>query len=111
GEMGFSGAPWQPGVGERLDRLVGSGRMGEAIVVAPDGFTRWGGGQYLDSSALGDYETYLVREVLPAIDARFRPRTGRDARAIGGKSSGGFGALTLAMRNPEAFAAVASHAG
>jgi enterochelin esterase family protein len=111
GEMLFADSPWQPGLGARLDGLVGSGRMGEAIVVAPDGFTRWGGGQYVDSSALGDYETYLVREVLPAIDGRFRTRTGRDARAIGGKSSGGFGALTLAMRNPEAFAAVASHAG
>ena len=35
----------------------------------------------------------------------------RDARAIGGKSSGGFGALVLAMRHPDLFSAVASHAG
>ena len=42
GEMLFSGTPWQPGLGDRLDRLVASGEMGEAIVVAPDGFTRWG---------------------------------------------------------------------
>jgi enterochelin esterase family protein len=111
GEMMFSGTPWQPGLGERLDRLVGSGRMGEAIVVAPDAFTRWGGAQYLDSPALGDYETYLVCEVLPAIDARFRTIATRDARAIGGKSSGGFGAIALAMRNPDFFSAVASHAG
>ena len=85
--------------------------MGEAIVVAPDGFTRWGGAQYLDSPAIGDYETHVVREVIPAIDARFRTVAARDARAIGGKSSGGFGALVLAMRHPELFAAVASHAG
>ena len=109
--MMFSGNPWQPGLGERLDRLVGSGAMGEAIVVAPDCFTRWGGAQYLDSPALGDYETHLVREVIPAIDARFRTVATREARAIGGKSSGGFGALVLAMRHPELFAAVASHAG
>jgi enterochelin esterase family protein len=111
GEMLFSGNPWQPGLGDRLDRLVASGRMGEAIVVAPDAFTRWGGAQYLDSPALGAYETYLVREVVPAIDARFRTRATRDARAIGGKSSGGFGALVLAMRHPDLFSAVASHAG
>jgi S-formylglutathione hydrolase FrmB len=111
GEMLFSGNPWQPGLGERLDRLVGSGRMGEAIVVAPDAFTRWGGAQYLDSPALGAYETYLVREVVPAVDARFRTRAARDGRAIGGKSSGGFGALVLAMRHPDLFSAVASHAG
>jgi S-formylglutathione hydrolase FrmB len=35
----------------------------------------------------------------------------RDGRGIAGKSSGGFGALVLAMRHPELFAAVASHAG
>jgi S-formylglutathione hydrolase FrmB len=111
GEMLFADSPWQPGLGARLDRLVASGAMGEAIVVAPDGFTRWGGGQYVDSSALGDYESYLTRDVVPAIDARFRTLPSRDARAIGGKSSGGFGALTLAMRNPDLFSAVASHAG
>ena len=111
GEMLFSGNPWQPGLGERLDRLVGSGAMGEAIVVAPDCFTRWGGAQYLDSPALGNYETHLVREVIPAVDARYRTVATREARAIGGKSSGGFGALVLAMRHPELFAAVASHAG
>jgi S-formylglutathione hydrolase FrmB len=85
--------------------------MGEAIVVAPDCFTRWGGAQYLDSLAIGHYETHVVREVVPAIDARFRTIATREARAIGGKSSGGFGALVLAMRNPELFSAVASHAG
>ena len=111
GEMLFSGNPWQPGLGERLDRLVGVGAMGEAIVVAPDCFTRWGGAQYLDSPALGNYETHLAREVVPAIDARYRTVATREARAIGGKSSGGFGALVQAMRHPELFAAVASHAG
>jgi enterochelin esterase family protein len=111
GELLFSGTPWQPGLGDRLDRLVQTGRMGEAIVVAPDGFSRWGGAQYLDSSAVGGYETHLVREVVPAIDARFRTDAGRDRRAIGGKSSGGFGALVLAMRHPDVFSAVASHAG
>jgi S-formylglutathione hydrolase FrmB len=111
GEQMFSGTPWQPGLGDRLDRLAAAGGMGEAIVVAPDCFTRWGGAQYLDSFAIGDYETHVVREVVPAIDARFRTIAARGSRAIGGKSSGGFGALVLAMRNPDLFSAVASHAG
>jgi enterochelin esterase family protein len=111
GEMLFAGTPWQPGLGARLERLVAEGRMGEAIVVAPDGFTRWGGAQYLDSPVHGAYETHLISEVLPAVDRRFRTVSAREGRAIGGKSSGGFGALVLAMRHPELFAAVASHAG
>jgi enterochelin esterase family protein len=111
GEGLFSGTPWQPGLGDRLDALVAAGKMGEAIVAAPDCFTKWGGAQYLDSPALGAYETHLIREVIPALDERLRTRASREARAIGGKSSGGFGALVLAMRHPELFAAVASHAG
>jgi len=41
GESMFHGGAWQPGLGARLDRLVDGGAMGEVIVVAPDGFTRW----------------------------------------------------------------------
>jgi enterochelin esterase family protein len=111
GESLFHGRPWQPGLGERLDRLVGAGAMGEVIVVAPDGFTRWGGSQYLDSPVHGGHGTHLVRELVPEIDRRFRTFATRDARAIGGASSGGFGALVHAMRHPEVFSAVASHAG
>ena len=37
---------------------------------------------------------------MPALDQRLRTIPERAARAIGGKSSGGFGALVLAMRHP-----------
>ncbi len=111
GEMMFSGSPWQPGLGARLDALVAAGKMGEAIVAAPDCFTRWGGAQYLDSPALGNYETHVIEEVIPALDQRLRTIPNREARAVGGKSSGGFGALVLAMRHADQFSAVASHAG
>ncbi len=107
----FQGSPWNPSLGDRLDRLTASGAMGEVIVVAPDCFTRFGGSQYLDSSASGNYETHVCAELIPAIDNRFRTIAARDARGIAGKSSGGFGALVLAMRHPELFAAVASHSG
>jgi enterochelin esterase family protein len=49
--------------------------------------------------------------VIPAVDHRFRTLATRAARGIGGKSSGGFGALVLAMRHPALFAAVACHSG
>jgi enterochelin esterase family protein len=111
GESLFHGTPWQPGLGQRLDRLVDTGAMGEVIVVAPDGFTRWGGSQYLDSPVSGGHETHVVKEVVATIDGRYRTYATREARAIGGKSSGGFGALVLGMRHADVFSAVASHAG
>jgi enterochelin esterase family protein len=107
----FQGGQWQPSLAERLDRLVAAGEMDEVIVVAPDCFTRLGGSQYIDSPATGRYETHLCRELIPEIDGRFRTAGTRAGRGIGGKSSGGFGALVLAMRHPDLFAAVASHAG
>ena len=107
----FQGSPWQPGLGDRALRLIAAHRMAEVIIVAPDCFTRFGGSQYLDSAATGRYETHLCEELIPAVDARFRTVAAREGRGIGGKSSGGFGALILAMRHPHLFTAVASHAG
>jgi len=102
--------PWELNLLERYERLIGEG-CGEAILVLPDCFTRLGGSQYLDSPAQGNYQRYLTDDVLPLVDARYRTLARREARAIVGKSSGGFGALRMGMDRPECFAVVGSHAG
>jgi len=96
---------------QRLDRLVASGAMPPAIVVMPDTYTSLGGNQFVDTPAMGDYASYLVDELVPEIDRRFRTIPEAGARGVFGKSSGGFGALHLATRFPGVFGAVASHAG
>lgn len=96
---------------ERLDRLITRGRMAPTIVVMPDSYTSLGGNQFVDSQALGDYASWLVDELVPAIDAEYRTIAEAEGRGVFGKSSGGFGALHLAMRHPGVFSAVASHAG
>ncbi len=101
---------WQESLPDRLDRLVAAGRMPEVIAVFPDCFTLLGGSQYVNSTALGRYEDYLCDEVVPEIDGRYRT-FGAPGRGVLGKSSGGIGALWLAMRRPGLFAAVASHSG
>ena len=85
--------------------------MREAIVVMPDCFTRYGGSQYLNSSATGRYEDHLVRELVPSGRPHVRTMADPGARAVVGKSSGGYGALVLAMRHPDVFGLVASHSG
>ena len=102
--------PWSPSLDDRLDALVARG-CGEMIVVMPDCFTRFGGSQYLNSTATGRYADHLTDELVPWADATFRTRAERAHRGVVGKSSGGFGALTLGMTRPELFAAVASHSG
>jgi enterochelin esterase-like enzyme len=48
-------------------------------------------------------ETYLTKTVPQTIDAKYRTIANRDGRAIGGVSSGGYGALNLALRNQDVF--------
>lgn len=108
GELLIQRGAWSESLPERLDRLIAAKKMGEAIVVMPDCFTRFGGSQYLNSSATGRYEDHVVRELVPYIDQRYRTN-GR--RAVMGKSSGGYGAMLLGMRHPDVFHALACHSG
>jgi enterochelin esterase family protein len=104
-------APWQPTLAQRLHAAMRDGKLAEAIVVAPDCFTRYGGAQYLDSPAIGPYQRYLADEIFPFLDGKFRTIPKREARAVVGKSSGGYGALMLGMLRPEVAAVIGSHAG
>lgn len=108
GEMLIQRGAWSESLPERLDRLIATRKMAEGIVVMPDCFTRYGGSQYLNSTATGRYEDHVVRELVPYVDEHYRS-TGR--RAILGKSSGGYGALVLGMRHPDVFHALACHSG
>jgi enterochelin esterase family protein len=94
--------PWQEGIAERIARL--GLRM---IIALPDVFTKFGGSQYLGSSAAGDYETYLLSELRAVLEAKYSI----SAHGIAGKSSGGYGAIVHAMRHPGLFRAVACHSG
>lgn len=78
------------------------------IAVLPDVMSRLGGGQYVDSPALGRYASWLGEE-LPAWIAGQFATTGR--WGVTGRSSGGFGALHLAAAHPGRFQAVACQSG
>jgi enterochelin esterase family protein len=104
-------APWTEAIDQRMDRLIADGRIGPMILVAPDCCTSLGGSQYLDSSATGRYENFLVSEVIEHADRNYRTINDPRHRAIMGKSSGGYGAFVQALRHPELFGAVACHSG
>ena len=52
-------------VPQRVDRLTAQGELGPAIFAFPDAFTRLGGNQYVDSVALGGWETFVARDLVP----------------------------------------------
>lgn len=106
----FNFQAWVPTINERADRLIAGG-MPEMVLVFPDCFTRYGGSQYLDSPAVGNYRSFLTEEIIPAVEEEFRVHQDRRYRAVMGKSSGGYGALMLAMQRADLFSAVACHSG
>jgi S-formylglutathione hydrolase FrmB len=102
---------WDESLPQQLDRLITSGKMQPAIVAMPDCWTRYGGSQYLNSSALGRYEDYLIEEIVPFVDAHYRTVPEAAHRGVIGKSSGGYGALVQGMHHPEVFGAAVCHSG
>ncbi|MEI8032590.1 MAG: alpha/beta hydrolase-fold protein [Chlorobiaceae bacterium] len=101
----------RPTLPEMAEAMMRDGLMAETIIVMVDCMTGYGGSQYVDSPATGNYERYLLDELIPFIDTTLCTLSDRSHRAIAGKSSGGFGALRLAMRRPELFSGVACHSG
>src|SRR5262245_45854975 len=107
GGMLFNLDPLGEDLKRRLDRLITTGRCAPVIVAAPDCFTRLGGNQYINSTATGRYEDYLLDEIIPFVNHSYR--TGD--WGVFGKSSGGYGSIVLGMRHPEVFKALADHSG
>ncbi len=111
GRMLLNDNPWAPSLPDRMDRLIERGACAEMILVMPDCFTRFGGSQYVNSSATGRYEDHVIAELVPHVDLRYRTLADRAHRGVMGKSSGGYGALVHGMRHPEVFGATVCHSG
>jgi S-formylglutathione hydrolase FrmB len=73
------------------------------VLVVVDGRNRWGGSQYINSSAQGNYADYICDEIVTEVESHFGITTNRPRRIIAGHSSGGFGALRLGMFRPQLF--------
>lgn len=79
------------------------------IVVMPEG----GNGWYTDSASQPHdrYGSYIIRELIPEVDAKFRTLADRNHRIIAGLSMGGYGALKFGLEYPQLFVLVGSFSG
>jgi len=98
--------PLGENIEQRLNRLMKRKYIGPMIVVIPDCFTKFGGNQYIDSTATGMYESYIIKEIVPFVQREYNC----SHLGILGKSSGGYGALYLAMKYHTIFDGFAAHA-
>src|SRR5215203_4771344 len=84
-----------PAAGAPAARPAGGG-MGAAGVV-PNGVTAG------EPTGVGAFQTVLLDELIPYVDAHFRTVAKRDGRAMAGLSMGGFETHTITLAKPEVF--------
>src|SRR5437773_4375868 len=79
------------------------------IVVMPEGKDGW----YTDSASVftDKYESYILKELIPDVQKRYRTIETRYGRGIAGLSMGGYGALKFGLKSPESFTFAASLSG
>jgi putative tributyrin esterase len=79
------------------------------LIVTPEGNNGW----YTDSATnpSARYGSYLLDELIPDVQKRYRTIEEGYARGIAGLSMGGYGALKIALSHPDEFAFAASLSG
>ena len=100
-------------VGVVEDTLLAQHRMRPTILVMPMGSTgiftdkEWANGIHRNEG----WETFLARDVVRAIDQRYRTIRSGAARALGGLSEGGYASLNIGLHRPAEFHVLESWSG
>ncbi|RJG42667.1 hypothetical protein D1Z90_12425 [Motilimonas pumila] len=113
---GFGGdaADWfytgnvHPDIDANMDKLIASGDVNEMIIVALDAKDAMIGSWYQNSEITGNWQDYILQDLIPAIDDKFRTIDDAEGRGLIGFSMGGYGAITTVLEAPEMFSAVAA---
>jgi S-formylglutathione hydrolase len=91
-----------------VDRSIRKGETEEMIVVIISGRNVLGGSFYVNSPVIGNWEDFVMHDVVRYVDRNYKTRPYAESRGIAGQSMGGFGALNIAMKHPDVFSAVYS---
>jgi enterochelin esterase-like enzyme len=100
-------------VGVVEDTLLAENKLRPLIIVMPMGSTgtftdkEWANGIHPDNG----WETFLARDVVRAVDRRYRTIANGAGRALGGLSEGGYAALNIGLHHPAEFRVLESWSG
>jgi len=100
------------GLFSTADALIRDGTIQPLIIVLPEGDQEYWVDHVVDSGTGANGEkwgTYTAREVVPTVDTKYRTIARASARAIGGLSMGGHGAMQLSMNFPGIWSAIGAH--
>ncbi len=93
---------------DEIATLMANKQISEMILVVPNGANILHGSFYVNSPVTGNWEDFIVNDVIKYVDSQYRTIPKPEGRAIGGHSMGGFGAFNLAMHHPDIFSAAYS---
>ena len=91
---------------EVLDVALEEGQSKEMIVVMPNAYNRFKGSMYSSSPTIGDWETFVSKELVEYIDSHYRTLADVASRGLAGHSMGGYGTIRLGMKYPEVWSAI-----
>ncbi len=89
-----------------------AGLYDDLIIVMPDAGNSW----YVnwaenEGDQKNNWEDHVIQDVVSHVDWNFRTIARREGRAITGLSMGGYGAITMGLRNPGMFISIGSTSG
>ena len=98
-----------------VEQLYTTGKLPPSIIITPDGNDKRGSSPYRDPEYIdgpnGKVSTAVGDELVKVVQSRYRTLTNPDFWAIGGLSSGGWGAINVGLHNPAHFSILFSHSG
>ncbi len=89
-----------------IDSALFEGKTKEMIVVMPNAYNRFKGSMYSSSVTIGDWETFISKELVQHIDENYRTISDVRSRGLAGHSMGGYGTIRLGMKYPDVFSAI-----
>ena len=100
------------GIHDKVDLLISLDQVDPFIIVRPDGSASpYLGSFYTNSSLYGDFEDYIIYDLIDHIDNTYRTIDHRLYRGISGHSMGGYGATKLGIKYYDLFGSISSHSG
>jgi enterochelin esterase-like enzyme len=98
-----------------LEKLYATGVLPPSIIITPDGYDQHGSDPHRDPAYIdgphGQFDTAIGDELVKLVQRRYRTLPAPKFWAIGGLSSGAWGAVNIGLHHPDHFSILLSHSG
>lgn len=88
---------------ETFENYMKNCEQQEFILIELNGHNLFEGSMYTNSPVSGNWEDYIVRDVINYVDSHYRTLAKRESRGIAGHSMGGGGTINISLKHPDVF--------